>query len=170
MSEFVQTNSDTGKRGVIRYKEVEEGIVAKAYNGVMIEMSLEKHNEMKSEIKKAKDEADTLRMEVGTLKDKNNLLEAEIKELEKRFAKQENQMRAYLERQRKFEENRGKSQKNVVLTPRVKKAIEKLYKEREAKKMSLMDIYKALVLHGYKGTYESVRKYVAENAQRDEWL
>lgn len=154
-------------RGNMDIKEDKNGIFQINYDGQIVLMSLEKRNQIFSKMNKLakevqfeKDQNLELKAQIEELKAQNSKLIAEIPNLRKVA---EN----YKAKYEKFAQNQGRANK-TVLTDEYKAMLQEMVEAQ--RQMSLMDMYKAMVLHGYKGTYESVRKYVAESKKANKWL
>lgn len=154
-------------RGNVDIKEDKYGFHHINYNGELIMMTLEKRNQilnevrrLSKEIKAEKEQNLELKAQVEKLKIENSKLIAEIPTLRKMADD-------YKSKYEKFAQNQGRGTK-TVLTDEYKAMLKEMFEAQ--RQMSLMDMYKAMVLHGYKGTYESVRKYVAESKKANKWL
>ena len=154
-------------RGNMDIKEDKNGIFRIDYDGQIVFMALEKRNQifakmnkLVKEVQAEKNQNLELKAQIEELKAQNSKLVAEIPNLRKVA---EN----YKAKYEKFAQNQGRANK-TVLTDEYKAMLKEMFKTQ--RKMSLMDMYKAMVLHGYKGTYESVRKYVAESKKAKDWL
>lgn len=154
-------------RGNLQITEDKNGIFQTNYDGEIVIMTLDmktkifaKLNKLAKEVQAEKDQNLELKAQIEELKAQNSKLVAEIPNLRKVA---EN----YKAKYEKFAQNQGRGNK-TVLTDEYKAMLKKMFESQ--RKTSLMDKYKVLVLHGYKGTYESVRKYVAESKKANDWL
>lgn len=154
-------------RGNLQITEDKNGIFQTNYDGEIVIMTLEmktkifaKLNKLAKEVQFEKNQNLELKAQIEELKSQNAKLIAEIPNLRKVA---EN----YKSKYEKFAQNQGRANK-TVLTDEYKAMLKEMFEAQ--RQMSLMDMYKAMVLHGYKGTYESVRKYVAESKKANKWL
>ena len=162
MIEDKNLESIQNKPRVETYRRKEDNSIRLSYSGDIIIDTLENQKKLRSELVNLEKIVNSQKEKIESLKNELIQVKMELKKEKENAEKANRKFERLREHWRAFEERQGKG-RPTVLTDNCLKTIHLLCTDE---RYSVTEVYEILQKQGYKGGYETVRKYIQNFKER----
>lgn len=161
-----EKNGVAQTRGKLDIEKVKDSMIAIDYSGTIVLTTKEEMSSLQHKVKTLKNQRKALSEENAGLKEQLQRLQKQLQVEQEQLQRIQVQYQKVTEKYQKFLDRQGEGRKSII-TDEVKQCIISMYKNGQK---SPMEIYKVLTINGFKGNYETVRKYIRTCEEQNKWL